>query len=295
MTVQIHLYQPDDLPRLTALHNQIDPERPFTPAEMAAFLHDSHCWLAQDDQNIVGYAAVTPAPGLPGDSDLRGGVLPAYRRRGIGGKLLQAALNGLTAVGLNRTSGAVDELDSPLAQFLTKQGFTLDHEEATLLWTPPPAFAPPRWPDGFALTRYPLATAVTHFRALYEASFHPHRWYQPYETAELTAILQEDGRSPDELIFLEHEGRPVGSIWAQPLGFGDWQIEPVAIHPDYQRRGLGRALLQAGLLEASAQGVSEVVIALWRDNKAAYRLYQQVGFVEDGRRYYLTCSVRSGK
>jgi ribosomal protein S18 acetylase RimI-like enzyme len=293
MMTTIRPYAAADLPRLTAVHNQIDPERPFTPAEMAAFLAGAHCWLALDGREIVGYAAVTPAPGLPGDSDLHGGVLPAHRRRGIGGQLLQTVLAELTAVGLSRTSGVVDELDAPLAHFLLAHGFSQDHEEVTLVWKPPPAFTSPRWPDGSALNRYPLAAAITHFRSLYEAAFQPHRWYQPYETAELSHILQGNGRSPDEIIFLEHEGRPVGFIWAQPQGLGDWQIEPVAIHPDYQRRGWGQRLLQAGLLEASAQGVSQVTITLWRENQAAYHLYQQVGFVEDGRRYYLTFSVKS--
>jgi len=292
MMTTIRPYAADDLPRLTAVHNQIDPERLFTPAEMAAFLADAHCWLALDGREIVGYAAVMPAPSLPGDSDLHGGVLPAHRRRGIGGQLLQTVLAELTAVGLSRTSGVVDELDAPLAHFLLAHGFALDHEEVTLVWTPPPAFAPPSWPDGFALRRYPLAAALTHFRALYEAAFRPHPWYQPYETAELSQILQGDGRSPDEIVFLEHEGQPVGFIWAQPLGLGDWQIEPVVIHPEHQGRGLGKRLLQAGLLEASAQGVSEVAIALWRDNGAAYYLYQQVGFAENGRCYYLTFSVK---
>jgi ribosomal protein S18 acetylase RimI-like enzyme len=69
----------------------------------------------------------------------------------------------------------------------------------------------------------------------------------------------------------------VGCIWAQPLGLGDWQIEPVAIHPDYQRRGLGKRLLQAGLLEASAQGVSEVAIALWRDEPGGLSVVRASG------------------
>jgi hypothetical protein len=169
----IRPYAAADLPRLTAVHNQIDPERPFTPAEMAAFLADAHCWLALDGREHSGlrgrHARARPAR-RQRPARRRFARSPAARDWG---PAAPGGIGGLTAVGLSRTSGVVDELDSPLAQFLLAHGFSQDHEEVTLVWTPPPAFAPPRWPDGFALNRYPLAAAMTHFRSLYEAAFNP--------------------------------------------------------------------------------------------------------------------------
>jgi GNAT superfamily N-acetyltransferase len=286
VTVHIRPYRPDDLLALTAVQEQIEPERPLTPSELAAFLTNAHCWLICMGMEIAGYAAVVPAPGLPGDSDLQWGVIPAFSE--LGSDLLEFVLRELPAIGLRQTSCIVDDLESPTAQFLGAHGFTLDHEEVTLLWTPPPTFAPPVWPPGFSLNVYPLTAVIAHFRQLYEAGFSSRPWYQPYDAAELRGALAADGRSPGEIIFLEHDKGPMGCIWIQPIGPGEWQIEPLIIHPNYQGQGLGRLLLQAGLLEASAQGVSEVSITLWRTNEVAHHLYRQVGFVEDGRCFYLT-------
>ena len=62
------------------------------------------------------------------------------------------------------------------------------------------------------------------------------------------------------------------------------QITNIATHPDYRRRGLGAAVVEALLCEARARELSFVTLEVRESNAAAIALYQKFGFVVVGRR-----------
>ena len=55
-------------------------------------------------------------------------------------------------------------------------------------------------------------------------------------------------------------------------------FEPVRTHPDFYRRGLGKALLAEGLQRLSEHGATLAKVCHDRDNPAAGRLYKSLGF-----------------
>jgi len=65
-------------------------------------------------------------------------------------------------------------------------------------------------------------------------------------------------------------------------------INNVAVRRDRQRRGIGRALVDALLAEAERNQVAEVLLEVAVDNAAAQKLYGSYGFMVVGRRrgYY---------
>jgi ribosomal-protein-alanine N-acetyltransferase len=62
------------------------------------------------------------------------------------------------------------------------------------------------------------------------------------------------------------------------------QIIRLAVHPDAQRQGIGRALLNQALAYCHGQGVQRVTINTQESNIASLRLYEQSGFRRVGRR-----------
>ena len=65
---------------------------------------------------------------------------------------------------------------------------------------------------------------------------------------------------------------------------GSAEIKRMRVAPGYQRKGLGRGLLQALLDEARERGYSRVVLDTTTVQVAAQRLYESAGFTEVGRR-----------
>jgi mycothiol synthase len=55
-------------------------------------------------------------------------------------------------------------------------------------------------------------------------------------------------------------------------------FEPVGTHPDFQRRGLARAVLYEGLHRMQEYGMRSAIVSTYEDNFAAIKLYEAVGF-----------------
>jgi GNAT superfamily N-acetyltransferase len=56
------------------------------------------------------------------------------------------------------------------------------------------------------------------------------------------------------------------------------EIEQIGVEARFQRRGIGRALLQTALTAAADTGASEVELASWSFNRDAHALFLRSGF-----------------
>ena len=72
---------------------------------------------------------------------------------------------------------------------------------------------------------------------------------------------------------------PFRSFWRN-----HYLIANVAVHPDYQRRGIGRALVQRALQDLDARELDGIWLQVEDINQTAVDLYLQAGFQERARR-----------
>jgi ribosomal-protein-alanine N-acetyltransferase len=77
----------------------------------------------------------------------------------------------------------------------------------------------------------------------------------------------------------------IGCLWAI---LEEAHITILAVHPDYQRQGLGQALLYSLLIAARKRGLEWATLEVRPSNQPALALYQAIGFQKVGRRrrYY---------
>ncbi len=98
----------------------------------------------------------------------------------------------------------------------------------------------------------------------------------PPELAEKFAPVPASALAPDIAYLVGYcAGRPVaGAMFYGPGGHAG--VAGVATHPEYQRRGFGRALTWAALREGTARGYSPGVL---RAMGISYAMYLGMGFV----------------
>lgn len=81
-------------------------------------------------------------------------------------------------------------------------------------------------------------------------------------------------------------GQIVGNVsiyagsWPQDLGSA-WIIANVGVHPDYQKRGIARQLMQTSLEAIRQRGGTLAVLQVDEDNHPARHLYRTLGFREE--------------
>jgi mycothiol synthase len=87
----------------------------------------------------------------------------------------------------------------------------------------------------------------------------------------------------DGMLILRHNSQAVGIIggsYDDYEGVPVMHIGPLAIHPDYQRKGLGRMMLRAALDTARKHSLNITSLSVNGDNENAKKLYLQEGFRE---------------
>jgi mycothiol synthase len=88
---------------------------------------------------------------------------------------------------------------------------------------------------------------------------------------------------PAGFLLYEEEGRLAGSCWTKvhaeepPIG----EIYVIAVDPAFQGRGLGRALVLAGLEHLAGLGIAQAMLYVDGSNEAAVGLYRALGFEVD--------------
>lgn len=250
----------------------------------------SWAWVIASGRRLAGFAVVDPLPGLPGIANLFGGIVPARQRQGLGTRLLRHVQAEAKSNGIRLLSSRFADLEEEPAAFLLRRGFFVEHEECLIELAETVELPPAPHSPTVDLVTYPPEKAISLFLRVYEDSFSGRPWSQPYTEAEVASALAR----PEDLLFAEVGGKPVGVVWHETLPDDRGQVEPLGVAPEWQGRGLGRRLLLVALHDLRRRGAKVIEIGLWRDNTAAYNLYSSLGFAEVGRWHFLAFDTGAG-
>ncbi len=201
------------------------------------------------------------------------------QRRPGGAALLDEMLAYAEATFPHPKTGVVtvhaNETDAELAAALEKRGFVRDAEpsesDAEYVITEPPQVTLPR---GYAFVSMADENNLARRSEIFGRSFnHP----DPKDWASL-ATIAEMQRAPDyhpelDLVLTNPAGEGVAccTIWWDEINrIGI--LEPVGTHPDYRRRGLGRAVVWEAIRRVAARGARSVWVG------SAQPFYLAIGF-----------------
>jgi ribosomal protein S18 acetylase RimI-like enzyme len=173
----------------------------------------------------------------------------------------------------------VAEDDSLMRAWLVEQGFALASRDAHLicdLAAPRPAA---QLPDGYVVrSSRGLAEVAQRACAQYNA-FDNSAAFEVY-LQRFTRFMQTPVYDPAwDLVVAAPDGQ-IGAFciaWPDPsIGVG--LFEPVGTHPNFQRKGLGKAVMLEALDRLQKLGMQQAIVTTGEDNLPAIRLYEAVGF-----------------
>jgi mycothiol synthase len=120
--------------------------------------------------------------------------------------------------------------------------------------------------------------------AVNNRAFATHPEQGGWSVEDLVEREQEGWFDPAGLLLYEVGGRLAGSCWTKIHRDTDPQlgeIYVISVDPDFQGRGLGRSLTEAGLSWLAHAGIQVGMLYVDGDNVAAVKLYRSMGFTVD--------------
>ena len=209
-----------------------------------------------------------------------GGVLPEFRGRGVGRRLLRDAVSQAEAlgVGVMHIQAAAD--DERARNLLESEGFSRVKEYWQMRWEGGelPAL---NLPDGFALRSFRLGEDEETLTNLQNAAFGEHWGFCPNTAEETAARVRIRNTDPDGIIFVMDSDKPAGYNWTLrnrnehgSVGF----VSMTGVHPSYRGKGLGTAVVVSGMRYLSERGVDAVELEVDSENTPALALYRKLGY-----------------
>jgi ribosomal protein S18 acetylase RimI-like enzyme len=116
-------------------------------------------------------------------------------------------------------------------------------------------------------------------------------------TAEMRANLTEacfERYIDDDIVLIgDIDGRVVGYVQfgavGTPVGTesgSDREVRRLYVHPDCQRRGIGKRLMDAAFGHPELRSARDVYLDVWERNEGALRFYKRYGFEVIGARRF---------
>jgi len=245
-------------------------------------------FLAKRDENVVGFMNLTPELRI-GRIILNGFVHPGHRRLGLATEMLRSALKRAEALKGevahvclsedNKTGQALMKKGGfyPVRQYLSlKRNLTDDLKESV-----------DQIPFGFGHLR---SGDETQLASIQNRCFAGTWGFCPNTAEEIKYYLDlTDTRLKDVLTAKSSKDeRIIGYCWTQmmsrakaDLHVRKGRIHMLGIDPDYQGKGLGKALLLLGLRYLSDKGAEKVELTVDNKNKGALALYKSMGFMRE--------------
>ena len=133
------------------------------------------------------------------------------------------------------------------------------------------------------LTRPATPDDVSSIRALEQQAETAAHWAE----REYDALFAAE--APPRIALVATSGadadRVIGFVIAR-CATAEWEIENMVVAREKRNRGIGIKIIRELLLQAQSAGATSVLLEVRESNLAARRLYEKLGFSQQGRRNY---------
>ena len=244
---------------------------------------ERHCFIVEDAGDAVGYSLVSYEPPIA-RAVAGGGVLPGHRGKGIGRALMRRVVEHAETLGVDVLHVEAGVTHSDANHLLASHGM----EVVKSLWKM-------RWegedmpdvslPAGFAVRSLVAGEDEQTLTDLQNVSFGENWGFSPNTVEQIRVRVEHNSGGPESVIFITDDGTPAAYNWTmffaddrEPSGV----IAMTGVHPEYRGRGIGRAVVTAGIAHLVERGANFVDLEVESENTPARELYLKLGFRKVG-------------
>jgi mycothiol synthase len=242
-------------------------------------------FFAESGGGLAGYAELWHAPGGR-RAVVRVLVHPAWRRQGLRTGLLRAAEARARELGAQYLDIQIESLQEGGRAFLEARDFRPVHQSWQMVMCDLAGAAQPVWPSGYGVRSFIVGEDEAVSRHLENESFADEWEYVPVAEGEIEGFVRSPSFRADGVTYAVHDEQVVGECWSwmdeqgiAQSGEKQGDIWCLCVHPRHRGRGLGRALLLAGVQWLRQQGMAGATLYVDGANDRARHLYDSVGFV----------------
>ncbi|HEX9765525.1 MAG TPA: mycothiol synthase [Nitriliruptorales bacterium] len=233
-------------------------------------------YLAAVDDHPAGYGAILlDDEGSGASAELV--VAAHHRRHGIGHTLLTGLEAAARQCGVTRLRIWSRDEDEANRRFAEARGYGL-HRRLLILARGSDPVPEADLPKGVTLRAHEPGPDDDEVVRVLNAAFPDNR--RPWTRARLHRHRNLAWFDPDGLFVADTGDRLHGLHWTKERGEGVGEVHIMAIAPEGQGIGLGRALLRAGLRHLYDRGNDEVILWMDAENTPAQGLYESEGFAQ---------------
>ena len=295
--VKIRRFRWSDLTLFASLFNRLNgvdgTPRAVDESFMSQFLShpsmmaEQNAFVAERDGSLEGYLLVFLEQPISRSVGV-GGSVPGPDEHNVWTSLLHAGLNHARIAEVSVFHTQVREDARVRRSQLVKEGFSHVRTYWNMHW------------ETFEVSQPGLVTGM-HFRPLkpgqdegdlaeiQNAAFGVNWGFCPNTRKEIEARVRFSTIDPEGIILLESNGRVVGYNWTSLAESNTGlvgRIEMTGVHPGMRGRGLGKAVVSAGLVYLRSKGTVRVELEVDSANTAAIKLYEGLGFQYTGPTYW---------
>ncbi len=271
--------QADDVRRLVTAAAATDRAEPLNEAALLRLRHQRtgivHL-LVHLDRTLAGYAQLENAP----DSSVGQLVVdPAYRRGGIGGRLVRALL-----VRADHPLRVWAVGDSPAGHALAARAGLVARRELLIMKRDLGDDLPePEVSAGLAIRTFRPGQDENAWLAVNAAAFADHREQGSITRDDLDDRMAEPWFDPEGFFVATAGDQMLGFHWTKQHQDHLGEVYVLGVAPGAAGRGLGKALLLTGLRHLRDRGNTTVELYVEADHPAAVGLYRAYGFTPASR------------
>ena len=290
-STEVRAARVEDLPAIRAIMDaslEVDRIPGFLPSDVERMIvriepEPEGTVVALEDGIVVGYCT-------PNHDDLT--VMPAYRRRGHGRRLVRAAADLVRRRGDDALQLHVPTHLAGSVAFARATGFV--HRSSLWQFQLPAdqvaAVPRPDFPDDVVVRTWDDArdTDYDAWSTFMLAAFEGHPTPMHWTPALIRHVHDAPGFDPGGVLLVAEAAAPDRLVAfcrievadpEQPVGERTGDVGLIGVLPSWRRRGLGRELLRWGVTALRERGVRHVELSVEAANERATALYRAHGFV----------------